>query len=283
MLPSFVQSAGPVLLHIIGWVVDALPDISNLILVLVGVIMSLPKLAERIEDQPVARYAGAVGCILLGLCGFVISVNQRREATSQMGTLLTNMNTLVSNTNTEVNNTNTLVTTFGLLMPQINALNARTADLDKKIDAAKRNPQAIASLQAQVAAAREQSRKISNQLLLAMVPGISNELDGVSDRWNAEKIQLLSRNVSSGKDPMVVLAARWLVQARPSIVTADSLRERLLEELPPSDQTPEDTSEAAVFARAIKGELVVSPDDLKMAAKYLRELSNRVAAITNSH
>jgi hypothetical protein len=64
-------------LHVVRlWVADALPDIPNLILVLVGVIMSLPKLAEKIESYKITRYEVSIGCIVLGLWGFVISVNQ---------------------------------------------------------------------------------------------------------------------------------------------------------------------------------------------------------------
>ncbi len=265
LMPHFLK---PIIL----WIVDALPDISNLILVLVGVIMSLPKLAEKIEDYAIARYTLAIGCIVLGLAGFIVGVNQRRQATSQMTTLGGNVNILVTNTNSLVTSTNNVVTMVGVMLPQVAVLNSRIADLDRQIAAAKGKPQAIASLQAQVAAAREQSSKISKQLLFTMVPGISNELDGVSERWSAEVDQQKSH---AGSSQMAHLSSKWSNQARPSIITAESLRQQLLQELPPSDQKPEDTSEAAVFARAIKGG---SPDDLRTAARYLRDLSNRVAA-----
>jgi len=253
---------------IVFWIVDALPDISNLILVLVGVIMSLPKLAERIEDHKTARYSLAFGCIILGLAGFVISVNQRREATSQMKTLVAETGKLVTSTNTLVTNMNTVV----LTVPQISGLNAHVLDLDKKIDAAKGNPQLIASLRAQASEAQEQSSKISKQLVFAMVPGVSNELESTGNQWIAER----------GNRSGVMLGrfnSIWSDKARPLLVTADSLRQQLLRELPPSAQTSEDASEAATFVRAISA---ANPDELKTIAGYLRELSNRVA-LSESH
>ena len=77
--------------HIYGlftWFVEALPDIANLILAVVGVLMSFPKLAEYIENRAPIRNAVALACVGLGVAGFVIGGNQRRTADTRIGTLV---------------------------------------------------------------------------------------------------------------------------------------------------------------------------------------------------
>jgi len=283
------------------WAVDALPDISNLILVLVGVIMSLPKLAEKIEDHAVARYSVAFGCIFLGLCGFVVSVSQRRSATAQMSTLVDNVNklvvstnTLVSSTNTDVTNTTTLVTTFGILTPQINSLNARVVDLDKKIEAAKGNPERIATLQAQAAALQEQSDAASRQVLLAMVPGVSEQLRDLQFQWERENetiIQQFYAAFARAKDKERELRSEqvrkrsdldrsYSARIRPVLITADYLRQLLLNRLPPSDLTEQDKRVATMIADFFAGKTggLIYPESV---ASYLTDLSKRVDAASS--
>jgi hypothetical protein len=77
-----------VLRHTWGWLLDVLPEISNLILVLVGVGLSLPKLAERVEEYKPTRLAIAALCFLIGLGGFWSSVKQKHELESQINQLV---------------------------------------------------------------------------------------------------------------------------------------------------------------------------------------------------
>jgi len=159
-MPHFLK---PVLL----WTIDALPDISNLILVLVGVIMSLPKLAERIEAYAVARYILAVGCVALGLCGFIVSVNQRRQAKDDEHTL--------------VGNTNTLVTMVSVMLPQISAANDGVATLKTALHDAegRRDSNAVASLRSKLAEAQKQSDDATRQLAIKLEPKVSAQLQQV--------------------------------------------------------------------------------------------------------
>jgi hypothetical protein len=241
--------------------------------------MSLSKLAEKIEDYAVARYTIAVGCILLGLCGFVVSVNQRRQATSQMGTLLSDADTLVSNTNTLVSNTNTVV----LMVPEVSELKSRVADLDKKLQAARGNPQLIATLQAEKEDAQAQAQETSKQLLLATVPGIAGQMYDIGDRWNHDDDHLVT-NSRQAQEPNEVtekkaadLSRGYSIQIQPLMATADYLRQQLLEQLPSSSQTDEDRKESVVFAKAVAGD-TISPHELMSAATYLHRLSQRVSA-----
>ena len=92
--------------HLLGWLLDALPDISNLILAVLGVLMSLPKLAENIEDRTPVRYTVAVICIGLGFGGFLTGISQRRNANIKMTTLVNTVNdskTQISAVQTQLN------------------------------------------------------------------------------------------------------------------------------------------------------------------------------------
>jgi len=152
----------PLLWHVLEWLAESLPDMVNLILVLVGVIMSLPKLAEKIEDHAKAWYTLAAGCIVLGLAGFVASVHQRHQFNFQITQLVTNDNQLVTNTNNLVTSTNTVVTDFGILMPQLAGLRADQQDIATRLLTAreKHDPHAIASLESQAAAAQNYARQV---------------------------------------------------------------------------------------------------------------------------
>lgn len=79
---------------------DVLPDISNILLAVVGVLMSFPKKAQAIEDNPILRRTTATICILFGLAGLLVSAGQRRQFNSQMVTLLGNVQRSLDNTNT---------------------------------------------------------------------------------------------------------------------------------------------------------------------------------------
>jgi hypothetical protein len=85
---------------VVTWLVDALPDISNLVLALLGVLMSLPTLAENIEKRRPIRYAVASVCIGLGFAGFIIGANQRRAADTKMGTLVNTVSDAKNQQNT---------------------------------------------------------------------------------------------------------------------------------------------------------------------------------------
>jgi len=170
---------------------------------------------------------------------------------------------------------------------QITTAQNQLADIGRKIDAAKGNQQLINSLKTQAAVAQEQLNGFSKQLVVATVPALANELDSLSDRWSTEN-ETLGKPGREGARAVNQVTLKWLAQARPSMVMADSLRQQLLLELPPSDQTQErNRSETAIFANAISTQIVdeekVSANDLKTAAQYLRDLSNRVATLINSH
>jgi hypothetical protein len=287
----------PLLWHVLEWLAESLPDMVNLILVLVGVIMSLPKLAEKIEDHAKAWYTLAAGCIVLGLAGFVASVHQRHQFNFQITQLVTNDNQLVTNTNNLVTSTNTVVTDFGILMPQLAGLRADQQDIATRLLTAreKHDPHAIASLESQAAAAQAQVTNLSRTMALSIGPGIVTELRHWGERWQSDETTLHNKiqNVYSSYPPELTpeqsverrdrlqslnalrsnLNENYARQVLPILTSANYLREELLRG---SQQTDEDKRAALIFAKPGAG-LPMEWDDIQMVGGYMMKLLNKVA------
>jgi len=87
-MAPFIQRAGI-------WVLDVLPEISNMALAVVGVLMSFPVKAEAVEKNPFWRRVTAWTCIVLGVSGLVVSAHQRHESESRLETVAANTKTAV--------------------------------------------------------------------------------------------------------------------------------------------------------------------------------------------
>jgi hypothetical protein len=81
------------------WSAYFLPAISNLVLVLLGVWMSLPNFAEDVERNRTWRRWLAGICLIFGLTGFVYDVSQRRGSDITNKALLQSVGTTLGNTN----------------------------------------------------------------------------------------------------------------------------------------------------------------------------------------
>ena len=83
---SVLRAIIPAVLAVIRYIITlgwyALPEISNLLLGVLGVLMSFPEKADRLEKNILMRRTIAVICMLVGFGGFAASLLQRREADS---------------------------------------------------------------------------------------------------------------------------------------------------------------------------------------------------------
>ena len=261
----------PLLWRAIGWLSDSMPDISNLILILVGVIMSLPKLAEKIEDHSAARYTLATGCIILGLAGFAASVHQRHQFNSQISQLISDSDKLVKDDDALIGNTGNLVTSFGVLMPKLSGLEVHISDLDVKIAAAreKHDPKLIADLQSQAAAAKVQVDGLYRTLLLSLAPGIVSNMQAWRDKWDSDdrgwvsQLDQIQLNLGHDASPQEIEAAQRPVRQRqtqmdkdhtlavlPMMTSANYLREQLLRG---TELTADDHKNALIFDDILAG------------------------------
>jgi len=251
--------------RIVAALLYALPDISNFVLVTVGIVMSLPKLAERIEINPKTRFSLAAACLLIGLLGFVGSVRERRQADFEMTRLVRNVDSLVTSTNTLVKNTNSVLTTVGVLTPQVTILNAQVAEIDARLNEAKaRNDfRTVAELQAKADAAQKLADEAAETLSASLLPQVVEQLKA------KEAEQSLAPTDSASAQQ--TLTVPNLAALGPLLVSANVVRKQILSGGP---QTDEDRREAAVFEDAARGGFSSYNGPREIA--YLQRLLDRV-------
>jgi phosphoribosylanthranilate isomerase len=181
------------------WLIYVLPAISNLILVLLGVVMSLPKLAEAIEETPKYRKLLAAICLIAGFVGFAFDVSQRRTSDQTNHQLLEDVKKSVDTlkdvaekTNRAVDNTNSLVTSSSLEWAQLTSLNANISGLNIKIEGARGNAKLLARLQGEADAAKKRAAQSTERILATTVPQSIEEMRRLYSTFN-EKIVSLYR------------------------------------------------------------------------------------------
>jgi hypothetical protein len=198
-LPQIVH----ILSRVIGTLADALPDVANLLLAVLGVLMSFPDKAAAIEKNKVLSKVIGYTCVAVAVAGLGGSAYQRRHFNSQIGQLISDDDKLVVDTGRLVTSTNTMVTGFGILAPKLSALDEHVADVERKLAAAreKHDPKLIADLQSQVTTARAQAENLSKTMLLSLAPGILGELQGWARKWEEDDISLSSRTIYERQHP----------------------------------------------------------------------------------
>ncbi|HKM85285.1 MAG TPA: hypothetical protein VJW96_03700 [Terriglobales bacterium] len=290
---------------LLGWLVYVLPALSNLVLVLLGVLLSLPTLAEKIEKTPKYRTALGVICLIAGLVGFCFDVGQRRSSDQtnrqllqDTGKALKKTDDLVDKTNDLVTRTSQMVNTFGILMPQISALNAQMADINKKIEAAKGNPQLIAALQAQASATKAQADSLSRTLSLSFAPGIVAEMQYWAQKWDLDDraIEREERQQKEKAPPNTspqeiaklleplgkrrsAMNAGHTEQILPLMTNANYIREQLLHG---SESTQDDKQNALIFAKVLAGQSI-NWGQMGQVTRYMDSLVKKFTPATPSN
>lgn len=263
------------------WFPYILPALSNLILVSLGVIMSLPKLAEAIEDSP--RYRKCLGaiCLAAGLIGFIFDVGQRHSSDVSFRQLLTDMDAevngtsnLITKTDVLVASTDQMVNSLGLIQPQLSAYNDHLAAIDRKIEYAEQVKD-IASLNGLQA-----EKQASLDALLLMTPGITGMMRQEYKRCDHDDIHFEELLSSPAGPKEGLLSAREIGRAhcadglRSLMISANHIREELLHRARAHVETPEDRKAAAIFLSAVAGN-GISYLDLPFIAKYLDDLARQ--------
>jgi hypothetical protein len=290
------------------WVPYVIPAIVNVLLIVLGVVMSLPKLAEKIEDTPKYRKWLAVVCIAAGFVGFYFDVRARHDSErtssqllSEVGDALARTNQLLTQTSSLVTNTGTLATFATRAAPQLAVFQTELADLRQRIEAAreKHDPQMIHDLEAKAQAAQLKTDDLSRELLaITKAPVVASELRDWKNERDARQQNLhnfewedqvhYEQRHKDEKDQKGVreIQQQWQVkyekadeefdaQLKDLVATADSLRKELLQRLPPPGIIPLDKLEEQRFAQATANPLALDRND---AAAYLEVLAQRIPA-----
>lgn len=251
----------PVVRHLLswiwGWLIYILPAISNFVLVLLGVVMSLPALADKVEKTPRLRKSLGAVCLTAGLVGLGFEVVQRRSNDVEMQTLISDTTQLVAkqdelltSTKTLVDNSNQLAT----LMPEISALNTQVATFSLKIGAAKGNPQLTAALGADL-----ELLYLRGQLLSA-----SANVRNTWSSWDTYQHEDHEKIAHSHDYNYTVFQF-----VRNALQDAKTVRDQALRIVPRTDDD-------------IKGDAALNniPAGGPDAAAYLQSLADRVSALT---
>lgn len=168
-----------------------------------------------------------------------------------------------------------------LLINGLTATDGHVVELKRELAKAEGNPQLVASLQAQITTAQENANNASTELVIAMVPGISQQLFDIAQAWQLDDDKASTPqplgSQAERQQRMSAVTARYQYNGTPLMVTANYLRQQLLLRLPVSDQTEEDRRQAAVFAKVVAGE-PIGMSELFKASYYLKDLSKRIAA-----
>ena len=188
-------------------------------------------------------------------------------------------------------NLDNLLTAFSLAMPQINSINSEMAILRRQVEASRerRDPRLMKELEA----AQKHADLVSKDILVALAPTIADRMEKISTSWNEEahNQDMIHNDLPYQQIPdklqreqeLDAEMAKTDKQYGPKVKTivrqADSLRQEILQKLPPEARTAEDRKMETRF-----GELRKSPSlrlySVSEEAKYLRELGERLSQET---
>ena len=274
--------------HMIPFV---LPEISSLLLVLMGFALSLRPSREAIEHSRKLQIIVAGLCLLLGFIGFLFGVSGRltnEEATqklvTQTTTTVSNTNDLVSRTNdlatkttTLVNEANETLARLGRMEPRVSQIIARVDEQEKRL-AAQRFSEMTASQLAENAHSianamndwqysyRYQDSQISFRYYDQLEGQSANWTQREKDEWIAEEKRMRAE-----------LLAQYESSAERFVSTANRLRSAMLEKLPPMDVDYDDERARLLFEnpRSDKkgGSLLGRFNEM---SKYLENLAKRL-------
>jgi DNA-binding protein YbaB len=270
-----------------NWLIYVLPAMSNLILILVGIIMSLPKLAEDIENSPKSRKIFAAVCLVAGLVGFYFQVKRDRDTDIYAHALMEKVDKDLTNTNQELQTTNQLVSSLTVMVTDMVTINGRLSTLDVKIDAARGNPDLVHTLQNEIEAAQQQAQDAARRVQIATLQDLGNGMlttakywYGAIDRIRTDAMEAGLHNQNQKERQSIRAAERqkdddtdatYAFQIKPTVATVGHLVEELLASTPPTSRSDQDKQAADLFARSARGE-VLHYYDLEFLAKYVLEL-----------
>jgi hypothetical protein len=188
--------------------------------------------------------------------------------------------------------------------PQHQITGEQFAELTRGFRNEKRNTETPAFVAAQRKLANGPLSNVSSDILIQMVPKVTDYLQDFRSGWYAEDYNLEQFSWSDREKEMpkrpfdkpMKTQEEWKEQERKTDDTyraqlvqllsdAEALREALENKLPQEAETPEDSAEVAAFAQArsdgstVSSGLECCPASIKNAADYLNSLAKRVSLI----
>lgn len=284
------------------WGPYGLPALANAVLVFLGVWLSLPEFAEKVQKNPTYRRLLATSCITLGLIGFVADVKARHDSDQsskqliqKVGKALDKTNELLDKTNVVVANTSTLGAFTSLALPQIADLKSTITGIRLELVVARQqhDSQRVAALEAKERDSQRKADSISDTLrALGLAPILVGQLRDWFPRDYSKREDIEHDRLSEvgrytaahpdDTDGAKRIEQKWEAEGRKAseqsgadlkvlMTNADFVWRELIKWVPPQLQNPFDQTMEQKFARA----------DLKEAdpmndAAYIEDLLKRV-------
>jgi hypothetical protein len=142
----------------------------------------------------------------------------------------------------------------------------------------KRNPQLVAALKTQVEAAQVKANSAYTHFLVTTARSTGTALRDLGQRWYDEDDNALSFSPPAERDARrSAIARHYFALARSLLESADSLRQELLQHLPPGSLMPDDQNEATRIRKILAGNLYPRESiDVRDVGVYLYDLANRI-------
>lgn len=278
-----------------------LPAISNIVLVMLGIVMSLPQLADQIEKNKRYRLALALVCVVFGVIGFLSDVSQRYSNDSSTKTLVRDANEELETTKSLLGKTNTLLAWTASADPKLHQLDSQVDVLNKKIEKAQEqhDPKLVAKLQTELRQTQHQADDVSAELLaIATASRTAEDLrDWELERqaaqtnvhnvaWDEQVVYVRDHHLDGQQAALDKYLRQWRAEWEPRyakvdqdardrlvklIGTADLVRKALIPKATPNPAY--DRLEEAALSAALN-----NPESLDRvgAATYLDDLVRRV-------
>jgi len=192
-------------------------------------------------------------------------------------------------------NTTSLITSFNNTFPLVLSLSTDLTEIRRDLEAAKgkSDPRLMAALDARIKTAQQHADVVSKDILVALAPTLADQMEKISTSWNEEAhdqdmrhndlpYQQIPDKLQREQEldtKMAETDKQYGAKLKTIVRQADSLRQEMLQKLPPEARTAEDKKMETRF-----GDLRKSPSlrlyTLSDEAKYLRELGERLSQET---
>jgi len=275
--------------HLMAWVSHYMPSFSNLILLALAMGLSFPDFATKVEDTPKYRYTAIALCVVFGIWGCWMDISQRHQGENQTEHIVERVDSTSANVDGIAKSINAALTKLSTL-PDIAQMKEELNTVKgQRVVAQKANDTKQDTLLAlKEKAIVRQLEDANYQKNLARLPIVLQQLR----TWNEPYLEVKADDAARRNDAPYTLHGQELFdkyqeldetleeaskaslqKLRDIIVSADPLRQMMLQRIPAYQLNEEDKWWDTEFTTAKQHPY--ERFDGEAAAKYLEDLKRR--------
>lgn len=258
------------------WLPFLIPALSNFVLVLAGIWMSLPNFATSVEASTKARRSFGILCLVFGIIALAYDATERHHAEQSSQKLFQEVKSGLDKTDVELRQTDALLgkmSTVETGVSLIPALDAKISRIDSQISLAKKRQDTIevSKLQKQLDEAKTAKIVLSKQVISNAWLVVA-QLRESARNWNSEEAH--AKDEKERARIQLAWNQRGLPLANTRAVTLQLLT--LLPGMSPPDRLKEiQLQDMKLNGQAMGG---TGPEGIQGDADYLEALIKRVIA-----